>query len=506
MARFQASPEEGQKLLPSWLVSPGLVPVAILASRRFRQEHGCEPIHARLPIRDPIFSSDFVLSALAAFKENRALELSLSRYKTLGHTFALSRKDKTIFTIDPENIKTVLAVNFKDYSHGERPAFMGPLLGRGIFVTDGEEWMHSRTMLRPNFAKEQVADLDIVGRHTSQLLAAIPRRETVDLQPLFHLFTLDSATEFLLGSSTNTLHGDAEGLAFGVAFDASTKDIAYQFRLGPFFRRFQWSRKTVEQNYEACRQYVGRFVRQAMALRSASLDEKRIPNFEDDARNHFLKELANSNESEEQIRDEVLNILLAGRDTTASLLSSFFFLVARRPDIWKKLRAEVSELEGRAPTYEKLRDMKYAKYCLNETLRLYPPVPGNGKVAIRDTVLPRGGGPNGDKPVHVPKGGSVNYSVYSMHRRQDFFGPDAEEFRPERWETLRPSWEYLPFNGGPRICLGQQYALTEALFVVARFAQEFSSIESRDPRPWTENLGVTVCLNNGTLVSLTSDD
>jgi cytochrome P450 len=93
-----------------------------------------------------------------------------------------------------------------------------------------------------------------------------------------------------------------------------------------------------------------------------------------------------------------------------------------------------------------------------------------------------------------------------MHRRHDLFGPDAEEFRPERWENgqLKPKWEYLPFNGGPRICLGQRYALTEAGYVVVRMVQEFQTLRSRDPGPWTESLGLTICSQNGTKVSFTA--
>ena len=92
-----------------------------------------------------------------------------------------------------------------------------------------------------------------------------------------------------------------------------------------------------------------------------------------------------------------------------------------------------------------------------------------------------------------------------MHRRRDFYGPDAEEFRPERWESgrLQPRWEYLPFNGGPRICLGQRYALTEVAYVVVRMAQEFQILESRDPGPWEESLALTLCSRNGTKVCLT---
>ena len=78
-------------------------------------------------------------------------------------------------------------------------------------------------------------------------------------------------------------------------------------------------------------------------------------------------------------------------------------------------------------------------------------------MSILDTVLPRGGGPDGTSPLFIPAKTTVGWSLYTMHRREDLFGEDVEEFRPERWQTLRPGWEYLPFNGGPRICIGRKY-------------------------------------------------
>lgn len=90
-----------------------------------------------------------------------------------------------------------------------------------------------------------------------------------------------------------------------------------------------------------------------------------------------------------------------------------------------------------------------------------------------------------------------------MHRDPKWYGPDAEEFKPERWEKLRPGWEYLPFNGGPRICIGQQYALTEASYVTVRIAQHFKTLESRDPGPWVEQLTLTLASRNGCKVALT---
>ena len=137
-------------------------------------------------------------------------------------------------------------------------------------------------------------------------------------------------------------------------------------------------------------------------------------------------------------------------------------------------------------------------------LRLYPVVPMNTRYANKDTSLPRGGGSNGLSPIFVPKGTSITWHVYSMHRSRDIYGTDALDFRPERWEeNLRPGWGYLPFNGGPRICVGQQFALTEASYTIVRLVQHFSSIQNRDPQPWKELLGMTTASLNGTKVSMT---
>ena len=202
------------------------------------------------------------------------------------------------------------------------------------------------------------------------------------------------------------------------------------------------------------------------------------------------------------VRSELLNVLLAGRDTTAGLLANTWHVLSKRPDIFAKLKAEVDTLNGGRPNYATIKELKYLRYLLNESLRLMPVVPGNSRQAIRDTVLPIGGGKDGRSPIFVPEGQVVSYSPWSMHRREDFYGPDALEFKPERWETLRPGWEYLPFNGGPRICVGQQYALLEASYTTIRLMQTFSRIESRDNEPWREWLTITLASGTGCKVGL----
>ncbi|KAJ5597960.1 cytochrome P450 [Penicillium hordei] len=463
---------------------------------------GCQPLRM-YPHKDRIFGLDFVYQNVTTFRRHKYLETLKNRYQTLGTTYGVRVFNRRgILTSDPENIKTILSTRFKDYSLGNRVPIMGPLLGRGIFVSDGQDWSHSRALLRPNFVKEQVADLRMIETHLAQLLKLIPSdgRTVIELQDLFLRFTLDSATDFLFGHSLHTLsRGTAKDQQFGQAFALALDDIALQFRLGPW-RALRRPNREALAAYEICRGYVEGFVSDAIAYRQGKANSS-DKNSSD--RSYFLKELAQATDDRDRIRDELLNILIAGRDTTASLLGSLFYVLARHPDVWQKLRSEVAaQLQGAAPNYEQLRNLQYTRYCINETLRLYPPVPNNTKMAVCDTILPRGGGPKGDGPVFVPKGCTMIYTVYAMHRRTDLFGPDAEEYRPERWATQRFSWEFLPFNGGPRICLGQQYALTEAMYVLVRFAQTFQTIEARDSAPWTEQLTLTLSSSNGVKVRL----
>lgn len=135
-------------------------------------------------------------------------------------------------------------------------------------------------------------------------------------------------------------------------------------------------------------------------------------------------------------------------------------------------------------------------------LRLFPPIATNSRMANKDCVIPVGGGPDGRSPMFVAKNNVVTYSTFVMHRRPELFGPDAEEFIPERWETLRPGWEYLPFNGGPRVCPGQKFALTESSYTIARLLHAFSGIENLDPTDWREQLTLSLTLNNGVKVRL----
>ena len=363
-------------------------------------------------------------------------------------------------------------------------------------------------MLRPNFVRSQVGDLPTFENHVKHLVAAVPRDgSTVNLSDLFFRLTIDSATEFLFGESTESLTKDsADG--FAGSFTRGQEYIANHSRWGRWANLFP-ANKEFAHDQKFVHDFVDYYVDKGLAKRNQLLAEK--SHSEKPGRYVFIDELVRQSTDRIRIRSELLNILLAGRDTTASLLTNVWFILSKRPDIWEKLQAEVATLNGEAPTFEQIKNMKYLKALLNESLRLHPVVPANSREAYEDTVLPLGGGPDGSAPLFVPKGGVVAWSVYTMHRRKDYYGEDAEDFKPERWiddsatgrKGLRPGWEYLPFNGGARICLGQQFALNEASYTTVRLCQAFSGIESRDSEVWTESLTLT-CVNlHGAKVGLT---
>ena len=344
---------------------------AYVKTRQFSAENGCQPIRARQHV--PWLGIFFLRDTIKAIKKKVYLDSLTDRYFAMGYDTheMTSFGRRVVFTIDPVNLKTMLSIKSKDYSIGNRPAVMGPLLGRAIFVTDGEQWSHSRAMLRPSFNKTQVANLSIIESHFQHLLkllcASIVEGKdaaTIDLQELFLRFTMDSSTEFLFGTSTNTL--TAGDHAFSNAFSYSLRDISFALRMGPW-AKFRRTDPKAAESHRICREYVDRYADQALEYRK-KIDSGDIKQNDSEA-SILIKELANATGDRERIRDELLGLLLAGRDTTASLLSSLFFCLAKRPEIWAKVKEEVaSELpNGQLPTYDQLKSIKYARYCINES-------------------------------------------------------------------------------------------------------------------------------------------
>lgn len=491
-----------------WLIVGILVAVVLLYDLTLKLVYlgkarwaGVKP--ARVFLNFP-FGIPNLLSVIKSMKEHKVLDRLVTVFRSKGSkTYVTELMGRlNMVTLDPENIKAVLATDFKSFDLGLREPQLSYFLGNGIFTLSAHGWKHSRTLLRPQFSREQIAQIDSLREHVGHLEEIFDKGEFVEAQLLFHQLTMDTATEFLFGESVNSLQNSqrvVNGVSATQFVEAYTTGLQWsvtRIQFGPLYR-FVTS-KEFREAISRTRKFIDYFVQEALD-RKVEKDEG--------ASYIFTHELAKVTRDPVTIRDQAFNILLAGRDTTASLLSYTLWHLAHHPEIFARLRKAVLDEFGTGTedvTFEGLKRCKYLLNVINETLRVSPTVPRNMRAAVRDTQLPRGGGPNGDEPVFVPKGMPVVYSVYELHRQPELWGEDCEEFRPERWNTRAShGWEYLPFNGGPRICLGQQFALTEASFTVMRIAQKYDRIELEDPTaPLINEVNLTSSIFGGVRVKM----
>ncbi|KAF8439739.1 cytochrome P450 [Boletus edulis BED1] len=421
--------------------------------------------------------------------------------------------EDVFLTIEPQNIKaslrSILATDFNSYVKGDKfKETADSLLGTGVFNSDGELSMLHRSMARPFFSIDRISHFDIFDRHAETTIALMKERFraglAVDFQDAVSRFTLDSASEFLFGHCIDTLAAglpypynfsrpgvvsqDSKNVAldFASAFAAAQQAMTRRNLVGGTWPLWELFRDPLKEPMKVVNAFLDPILKDAIAKQKAS---QGLPDADKDAEDEtLLDHLMRQTTDIKILKDQTLNILLAGRDTTASTLMSAIYLLATHPDVLRRLREEILKKVGptRRPSYDDIRGMKFLRAVLNETLRLFPAVE-----SANDTIW-QPSNPT-EKPLFVPAGTIVSYSVLLMQRRTDLWGPDALEFDPDRFlddrlrKYLTPNpFIFLPFNAGPRICLGQQFAYNEMSFMLIRLLQHFSSItlspESQDPQ------------------------
>lgn len=201
-----------------------------------------------------------------------------------------------------------------DYGFGVRPDVFKPLLGKGIFTQEGTEWKHSREMLRKQFSRTGYQDLEQFREHVDNLITCLPTSGIVDLQPLFFRLTLDTTTAMLLGQSVQSLRAeidqDIENKIFADSFNFAQEGLAKRFRIAPWHNFYNPT--SFQRACSNVHQYVERYIR--ISLLSTDRGEK-------GTQSAFIQQIAEEADNIKDIRDQLLNILLAGRDTTACCLS-----------------------------------------------------------------------------------------------------------------------------------------------------------------------------------------
>ncbi|KAJ6579544.1 cytochrome P450 [Mycena vulgaris] len=427
-----------------------------------------------------------------------------------------------ISTLEPEYIKAILATDFDNYWKGPNDSRLGhSLLGFGIFNSDDEMWRFHRNLSRPFFSRERISDFEIFDRHAHEALASVKTRLAegypIDFQDMISRFTLDSATEFLFRRSVDSM---SAGLPYPQSSPLANSPSFLNHPSNTYVKSFVRSQiVTVERAPYGTKWPLREFWTDRVKPDRKIIDEyvepilneelkkkaKERTEGKSDERETFLSHLVQATDNKEIIRDSIFNILIAGRDTTAATLTFGVYMLAEHPEIMERLRSEILSTVGssKMPTYDDIRNMKYLRAFINETLRLYPPVPFDSRSSKNATTWP----PlkQGDRPLYVTPKTRCRYSVFLMHRRTDLWGPDALKFDPDRFldervrKYLTPNpFIFLPFNAGPRICLGQQFAYHEASFFLVRLLQNFCGFSlasdaqpeaTKPPASWKEAKG-----------------
>jgi cytochrome P450 len=362
----------------------------------------------------------------------------------------------------PDGLKHVLQEHVKNYTKEHISySMVRRIVGDGLLTSGGETWLKQRRLAQPAFHRARISAMaEQMVRATAELSehwaasqrAGEARHAARDMMSL----TLRIVGEALLGTDVR-----AETESVAVAFNVISEQTVERFRALRFLPPILPT--AYDRAYRRAKQSLNDVVRRVIAQRREHLEDR------GDLLSMFM--LARDEETGEQmddahLQDEVLTMLLAGHETTATVLSWAWILLEQNPDAERKFHAELdSVLGGRLPTVEDVPKLVYTRRVLDETMRLYPPVYIlSRKVVEEDTIC----------GYQILAGSTVDISPYVTHRLPEFW-PDPERFEPDRFTpeqvAARPRYAYYPFLGGPRQCIGNTFALMEGTLILATLAQ-----------------------------------
>ncbi|KAL7282251.1 hypothetical protein ACG7TL_003720 [Trametes sanguinea] len=429
------------------------VPAGCAARIFFRDWSACRraaSLGAVLPPRwdgRSIGNFDLLTDFLERFHTGYLGEGPWDRMEELGNICSVSLLwDVTYFTIDASVMKAILATDFPSFEKGEKfRDAMDSVLGKGVFNSDGELWKFHRAMTRPYFSRDRISHFELFDRHADSAIVKMKERfrlgHAVDVQDVISRFTLDSATDFLLGRCVHSLRDSLPyaqndpqapqtvkqqtvAEQFSTALAEAQRVISRRPRASHAWPLFEFWQDKSAKPMRIVNEFVQPILEEAIARHRAAEIERRNgsrDSKETEDGETLLDHLVKITDDPAVLRDETINILIAGKDSTAATLTFAIYMLCLNPRVFQRLRAEVFEMVGpnQMPTFD-----------------------------------------------------------------DDYWGPDALYFDPDRWLDERLNKYFIanpliftPFNVGPRICLGQQFAYNEVSFLLIRLLQNFSSME-----------------------------
>eukprot|EP00656_Telonema_subtile_P025636 TRINITY_DN2767_c0_g1_i3.p1 TRINITY_DN2767_c0_g1~~TRINITY_DN2767_c0_g1_i3.p1 ORF type:complete len:555 (+),score=189.10 TRINITY_DN2767_c0_g1_i3:109-1773(+) len=416
-------------------------------------------------------------------------------------SFIISNKSTELVITDPKAVAHVLKNNADNYiknTVGGEELFYNfkAFLGDGIFAVShgphapdkGKSWYMQRKITSQMFTMNEFKNFifSSFGEKADVLVEQLGQRAAsggaVDMQDYFFKYTMDAFGQIAFDAKFNTLEGQSN--EYGDAFDGAHAAFLgfYQERMliaviAELFPSSSWIRQAMEwgmrlvipelKEFNGHMKTLQRYTKQVIEDRRSCSKEQ--IGCSKDILGLFLKASAEQEQpfSEKYLTDVVLNLIIAGRDTTACMLSWTFYELARNPEVLAKLREELRGADS--DDYESMKHQPYLTAVFYEVERLWPSVPMDGKIAAQDDTFPDG--------TRIRAGASVSYAPYIMGRDPELY-PNPEQFRPERWlldgKFKAPSqFEYPVFQAGPRLCLGMNFALMEATVATTKLLQSF---------------------------------
>jgi len=370
------------------------------------------------------------------------------------------------FVNDAEYVKRILLDNLDNYPKSVTYRNnLRPFLGDGMLISEGDFWKRQRRLAQPAFHLRRLKALAAtMADCAARMTQGWQHGKVVDVTPVMNAVTMEIVARTLFGADvTKDIGTVADSMRVLGEESGRIRPTAF-FDLPEFITRPRGRR------FAEAVGALDAIVNRMVAQRRAEIDQGAAPR--DDLLSMLLEardEETGQGMTDRQLRDELVTLFLAGHETTAVSLAWTFHLLAQNPAAEAKLHAEVDAVLGEksAPAFDDLERLPYARMVAEESMRLYPPAYVFSRRAAREDQL---------GPWRMPAGAHIVISPYALHRRPDYWdAPDA--FTPERFApgapSDRPKHAYIPFGGGPRVCIGNSFAMMEHAIVLAAVARRW---------------------------------
>ncbi len=367
------------------------------------------------------------------------------------------------FLNHPDYIKYVLVDNNQNYVKGRAVELLKPVIGQGLLTSEGQFHQRQRRLIQPAFHRRRIAALaETMTDFTERHIAAWCDGEIRDLHQELMRLTMSIVTQSLFG--VDVTH---ENKKLAATLDELMTEFSFgdASPLGRLLNRLPTART---RHRAALLRPLDEAIYGFIKAGRERSEER------DDLLSLLLAAQDNEGDgigmSDQQVRDELMTLFIAGHETTANAITWTFYLLAQYPEVEAKLHTELAGvLAGRCPTAEDVPALKYTRMVFAEAMRLYPPAWIMGRMTVAADEI---GG------YHIPAGSTVIMSQWAMHRHPAYWD-EPQRFNPERFDPeassakQRPRYAYFPFGGGPRLCIGEPFAWMEGILLIAAIAQRF---------------------------------